>query len=125
MTYFFSYRGAAGRLKGLDDQLKLLKGEQEDLTKQWNAEKDQMRSLQGIKEEIDRVNLEIQSAERDYDLNRAAELKYGTLLDLQKKLSDTEKKLEDKVSRSVASCVSEHNVNHIILLSPCKFITHE
>ena len=56
-----------------------------------------MRSLQGIKEEIDRVNLEIQSAERDYDLNRAAELKYGTLLDLQKKLSETERRLETKV----------------------------
>lgn len=90
-------RGAAGRLKGLDDQLKALKGQQEELTSQWNAEKDQMRSLQGIKEEIDRVNLEIQSAERDYDLNRAAELKYGTLLDLQKKLSETERRLENKV----------------------------
>jgi len=56
-----------------------------------------MRSLQSIKEEIDRVNIEIQSAERDYDLNRAAELKYGTLLDLQNKLNDTEKRLEKQV----------------------------
>ena len=93
-------RGAAGRLKGLDDQLKGLKSQQDDLNAQWNAEKDQMRSLQGIKEEIDRVNLEIQSAERDYDLNRAAELKYGTLLELQKKLNETETRLETKVIHS-------------------------
>lgn len=80
----------------MDGQLKKFKGEQAELTQQWTGEKDQMRSLQNIKEEIDRVNIEIQSAERDYDLNRAAELKYGTLLQLQKKLSDTEKSLEQQ-----------------------------
>ena len=90
-------RAAAGRLKDLDDQLKGLKAKQADLTGQWNTEKDQMRSLQSIKEEIDRVNIEIQAAERDYDLNRAAELKYGTLLQLQKKLSETETQLETQV----------------------------
>ena len=71
--------------------------QQEKLGSQWNSEKDQMRSLQNIKEEIDRVNIEIQGAERDYDLNRAAELKYGTLLELQNKLTDTEKQLESQV----------------------------
>ena len=91
-------RTAAGRLKALDGQLKKLKGTQGELTQQWTGEKDQMRSLQSIKEEIDRVNIEIQSAERDYDLNRAAELKYGTLLQLQKKLSETETTLEQQVS---------------------------
>ncbi len=52
-----------------------------------------------MQNEIDRVNLEIQSAERDYDLNRAAELKYGTLLNLQKQLKEAEHVLETKVSR--------------------------
>ena len=56
-----------------------------------------MNSLQRIKEEIDRVNIEIQAAERDYDLNRAAELKYGTLLQLQKNLTEAEKSLETQV----------------------------
>ena len=53
--------------------------------------------LQSTKEEIDRVNLEVQSAERDYDLNRAAELKYGTLTELQKQLREAEAALEAKV----------------------------
>jgi len=43
--------------------------------------------------QIDRVNLEIESAEREYDLNRAAELKYGTLLSLQRQLEEAEKNL--------------------------------
>ena len=56
-----------------------------------------MLCLQSTKEEIDRVNLEVQSAERDYDLNRAAELKYGTLTELQKQLREAEAALEAKV----------------------------
>ncbi len=73
---------------------------QEDLTKQWRGEKDDMERLQSVKEEIDRVNLEIQGAERDYDLNRAAELKYGTLMDLQKQLKGAEVALEKQVSNA-------------------------
>eukprot|EP00967_Tisochrysis_lutea_P155519 scaffold311484_cov18-Tisochrysis_lutea.AAC.1 len=42
--------------------------------------------MQDLKEEIERVNLEIAAAEREYDLNRAAELKYGTSLELNKQL---------------------------------------
>jgi len=64
---------AKQRLSQLDAQLGDLKKEQAELTKQWDREKEEMRRLQSIKNEIDRVNLEIQSAERDYDLNRAAE----------------------------------------------------
>ena len=71
------------------------------MTKQWRDEKDDMERLQSIKEEIDRVNLEIQGAERDYDLNRAAELKYGTLLDLQRQLKEAEEALVQQVGASV------------------------
>ena len=92
-----SDRASKQRLQALDSQLKKLKGEQADLTKQWRGEKDDMERLQSVKEEIDRVNLEIQGAERDYDLNRAAELKYGTLMDLQKQLKGAEVALEKQV----------------------------
>ena len=44
-----------------------------------------------------RVNVEVQNAERDYDLNRAAELKYGTLIELQKQLKTAEAALEAQV----------------------------
>ncbi|RWR77248.1 ClpA/B family [Cinnamomum micranthum f. kanehirae] len=64
-----------------------------ELTEQWEHEKSVMTRIQSIKEEIDRVNLEIQQAERDYDLNRAAELKYGSLMSLQRQLEIAEKEL--------------------------------
>lgn len=83
------------RLERLDKELADLKEEQRDLNAQWQSEKGILDRIQGVKEEIDRVNVEIQQAERDYDLNRAAELKYGKLTELQKSLKATEKQLEE------------------------------
>ncbi|MGB7441654.1 MAG: ATP-dependent chaperone ClpB [Coleofasciculaceae cyanobacterium] len=83
------------RLERLEKELADLKEEQRTLNAQWQSEKDILDRIQGIKEEIDRVNVEIQQAERDYDLNRAAELKYGKLAELQKSLKATETQLEE------------------------------
>ncbi|MGB3403854.1 MAG: ATP-dependent chaperone ClpB [Microcoleaceae cyanobacterium] len=82
------------RLEKLEQDLANLKEKQRTLNTQWEAEKNVITQIQSIKEEIDRVNIEIQQAERDYDLNRAAELKYGKLLELQKRLKETETQLE-------------------------------
>ncbi|WP_448526087.1 ATP-dependent chaperone ClpB [Parathermosynechococcus lividus] len=82
------------RLEKLEKELADLKEEQSRLNAQWQAEKEVIDRLQAIKEDIEKVNIEIQQAERNYDLNRAAELKYGKLTDLQKQLADTEAKLQ-------------------------------
>jgi ATP-dependent Clp protease ATP-binding subunit ClpB len=87
-------RGAASRLGALDAELSALKEKQADLNTRWESERNDMTKVQRLREEIDRVNLEIQQAERDYDLNRAAELKYGTVLELQKGLKQAEDELE-------------------------------
>ncbi|MGK7894146.1 MAG: Clp protease N-terminal domain-containing protein, partial [Xenococcus sp. (in: cyanobacteria)] len=84
------------RLERLEKELADLKEEQSELNAQWQAEKDVIGKLNNLKEEIDRVNLEIQQAERDYDLNKAAELRYGKLTDLQRQTKDIESKLEEK-----------------------------
>ncbi len=81
------------RLERLEKDLANLKEEQRTLSAQWQAEKDVLTKIQTIKEEIDRVNLEIQQAERNYDLNRAAELKYGKLTDLHRQLEAAEAQL--------------------------------
>ncbi|MGA7934990.1 MAG: ATP-dependent chaperone ClpB, partial [Kovacikia sp.] len=81
------------RLERLDKELADLKEEQSTLNGQWQAEKDSITQIQTLKEEIDRVNIEIQQAERDYDLNRAAELKYGKMTDLNRQLKIAEEKL--------------------------------
>ncbi|MBW4650863.1 MAG: ATP-dependent chaperone ClpB [Kastovskya adunca ATA6-11-RM4] len=83
------------RLERLEKELANLKEEQSALNAQWQSEKDLIVRLQEIKEEIDRVNLEIQQAERNYDLNRAAELKYGKLIQLQRDLQVAEKHLSE------------------------------
>lgn len=82
------------RLEKLEQDLANLKEQQRTLNAQWDAEKNVITTIQSIKEEIDRVNIEIQQAERNYDLNRAAELKYGKLTELQKRLKEAETQLE-------------------------------
>ncbi|CAH9139266.1 unnamed protein product [Cuscuta epithymum] len=83
------------RLNRLEAELSGLKQRQSELNEQWEHEKNVMTRLQSVKEEIDRVNLEIQQAEREYDLNRAAELKYGSLNSLQRQLDIAEKELDE------------------------------
>ncbi|KAJ0973845.1 hypothetical protein J5N97_015810 [Dioscorea zingiberensis] len=88
-------KASKDRLARLEAELALLKEKQAQLTEQWENEKSVMTKIQSIKEEIDRVNLEIQQAEREYDLNRAAELKYGSLNTLQRQLQEAEKELTE------------------------------
>ncbi len=83
------------RLDRLEKELADLKEQQSALNAQWQSEKDIIDHIQSIKEDIDRINIEIQQAERDYDLNRAAELKYGKLTDLQRQLEAAEDQLTD------------------------------
>ncbi|TVU46519.1 hypothetical protein EJB05_06060, partial [Eragrostis curvula] len=88
-------KASRDRLSRIEAELSLLKDKQRELTEQWDHEKSVMTKIQSIKEEIDRVNVEIQQAEREYDLNRAAELKYGSLNALQRQLQATEKELDE------------------------------
>ena len=81
------------RLERLEKDLANLKEQQNALNAQWQSEKGVIGSIQKIKEQIDKVNIEIQQAELKYDLNRAAELKYGTLTQLQKQLQEAEAQL--------------------------------
>lgn len=81
------------RLERLEKELADFKEAQQTLNAQWQSEKDIINKIQSVKEEIDRVNVEIQQAERDYDLNRAAELKYGKLTDLHRQLEAAETQL--------------------------------
>jgi ATP-dependent Clp protease ATP-binding subunit ClpB len=73
--------------------LPISKKKQRTLNTQWQSEKDIIDKIQSVKKEIERINLEIQQAERDYDLNRAAELKYGNLTSLHRQLEAVEAEL--------------------------------
>ncbi|CAJ2665754.1 unnamed protein product [Trifolium pratense] len=106
-------KASKDRLNRLETELSLLKGKQDELSKQWEHEKSVMTRLQSIKEEIDRVNLEIQQAEREYDLNRAAELKYGSLNSLQRQLEGAEKELHEYMSSGKSMLREEVTGNDI------------
>jgi ATP-dependent Clp protease ATP-binding subunit ClpB len=88
-----SDRASRERLERLERELADLKEDQRALNAQWQSEKDVIERIQGIKKEIERVDVEIQQAERNYDLNRAAELKYGKLTELQASLQEAESHL--------------------------------
>ncbi len=81
------------RVEKLLKELGELKAEQVTLTAKWQSEKQVIDNVRKRKEEIEQVNLEIQGAEREYDLNKAAELKYGKLTDLQRELQKAEERL--------------------------------
>ncbi|MBR8832152.1 MAG: Chaperone protein ClpB [Chroococcopsis gigantea SAG 12.99] len=84
------------RLQKLEQELANLKEEQSRFNAQWQGEKEVIDRLRKVKEQIDGVNLEIQQAERDYDLNKMAELRYGKLNELQTQLDHYESQLADK-----------------------------
>lgn len=110
-------RGAASRLVSINSEVESLKAKQAELSARWEAEREDMDKVQRLRGEIDRVNIEIQQAERDYDLNRAAELKYGTVLELQKELEQAEYELntaERGEKRMLHPEVTEADIGEIV-----------
>ena len=81
------------RLERLEKELADLCEQQSALNAQWQKEKGSIDELSSIKEEIEQVQLQIEQAKRSYDLNKAAELEYGTLTGLHKKLAAKEEEL--------------------------------
>ncbi|MCU0530193.1 MAG: ATP-dependent chaperone ClpB [Cyanobium sp. Prado107] len=81
------------RLERLEKELADLGEQQSALNAQWQAEKSSIDELSGLKEEIEQVQLQVEQAKRSYDLNKAAELEYGTLATLHKKLAAKEAEL--------------------------------
>jgi ATP-dependent Clp protease ATP-binding subunit ClpB len=81
------------RLERLEKELADLKEEQAVLRVQWQSEKDIITKIQSIKEDIDKINLEIQQAQRITNYERASELIYGKLPELQEQLENIETEL--------------------------------
>jgi ATP-dependent Clp protease ATP-binding subunit ClpB len=81
------------RLQKLEKEIADLKESQKTLRAQWDREKGDIQSLRQARENIEATRREIEKAERAYDLNRAAELKYGKLNELERKLRELEQGL--------------------------------
>jgi ATP-dependent Clp protease ATP-binding subunit ClpB len=87
--------GSKERLGKLEKELADLKEEQSNLNAHWQTEKQAIEQIRNIREDIEQVNIEISQAERDYDLSKAAELKYGKYNELQRSLKEAEDKLSE------------------------------
>ncbi len=85
---------SAQRLAALQKELAEMREQFKAMKAQWDNEKSSIGKVQSIREQIEQTNAAIEKAEREYDLNKAAELKYGKLPELQKQLAEEEKKAE-------------------------------
>ena len=80
--------GSKERLKRLEGELKTLEKQSADLTARWKAEKDKLSDAQKLKTELDQLRVELANAQRRGDYQRAGELAYGRIPELEKKLAD-------------------------------------
>ena len=102
------------RLEHLQEELAGLREEFAGRKAQWDNEKASVERVQKIREEIEQVNKEIQKAQREYDLNKAAELQYGRLPQLQKHLEEEEEKVKEKELSLVHEAVTDEEIAKII-----------
>ena len=105
---------SAERLKNLQKELAELKDEFDNRKAQWQNEKDAVSRLAQMREEIDAVNTEIQIAQREGNLEKAAELQYGKLPELKKKLEAEEEAVRSKEEALVHERVTEDEIARII-----------
>ena len=102
------------RLEHLQEELAGLKEEYAGKKVQWENEKTSVERVQKIREEIEQVNKDIQKAQREYDLNKAAELQYGRLPQLQKQLEEEEERVKSKDLSLVHEAVTDEEIARIV-----------
>ncbi len=102
------------RLAALQKELAELRDEFNAKKAQWDNEKNSVERLQKLREEIETLNNEIAKAQREYDLNKAAELQYGKLPALQKQLATEEEQVKERELSLVHEAVTEDEISRII-----------
>ncbi len=112
-----SYLPTQERLDKIDVEIVTLKEKQGELTNQWQGEKQLLDGIKSLKEEEDRIRVQIEQAERAYDLNTAAQLKYGNLEKLQQEREEKEAELariQVRGSTLLREQVSESDIAEIV-----------
>ncbi|PNG96883.1 ATP-dependent chaperone ClpB [Streptomyces malaysiensis] len=104
------------RLEELRRELADLRAEADAKHAQWEAERQSIRRVQDLRRELEEVRLEAEEAERAYDLNRAAELRYGRLQELERKLAAEEEQLATRqgTHRLLREVVTEEEIADIV-----------
>ncbi|WP_344920220.1 ATP-dependent chaperone ClpB [Streptosporangium oxazolinicum] len=104
------------RLEELRRELADLRAQADAMRAQWEAERHALRAVQALRAEIEQVRADAERAERDYDLNRAAELRHGRLPDLLRRLEAEEERLCSKqgASRLLREVVTDEEISMIV-----------
>lgn len=105
------------RLKDIQKEKAELKSKFDSMKAKWENEKESIGKVQKLREEIEKVNSQIEQAERNYELNKAAELKYGKLPELQKQLEIEEEQAEKEKNKDdnlLRNKVTEDEITKII-----------
>jgi ATP-dependent Clp protease ATP-binding subunit ClpB len=104
------------RLAKLEKELANLRSEGDALRARWQAEKQNVQQLRNLREQIEQTKTDIEQAERQYDLNRAAELKYGKLLGLERQLKSETDRLaqQDGSPRLLKEEVDEEDIAEVV-----------
>ncbi len=102
------------RLKSLRRELQEAREEQAGMRAQYEAEKKEISAVRELRQRIESIGRDIERAEREYDLNRAAELKHGTLPQLEAELKEREKGLDDGQSRLLREEVTDEEIAQIV-----------
>ena len=107
--------GSKARLAALEKELSQLRDESNAMRAQWEGEKKAITEVKAVKQQIEDVKHQMEEAERHYDLEKLAQLKYGTLPELEKKLEiEKEKAEEAKESRLLKEEVTEEEIAEVI-----------
>ena len=102
------------RLADIQLELAELKDKANNLKAKWENEKAGVEKIRNLKEEIEKIKNDIQVAQRNYDLNKAAELQYGKLPAAQKELELAEQSASEKERKLVHEVVSEEEISEIV-----------
>jgi ATP-dependent Clp protease ATP-binding subunit ClpB len=102
------------RLTKLEKELAGLKTDSSALLAQWQNEKKAIQSLRDLRQKLEQTKVEIEQAERQYDLNRAAELKYGQLRELETRIAAEESALENDKTRLLKEEVGEESIAAVV-----------
>ena len=102
------------RLAALQKELADLRDEFNNKKAQWDDEKHSVEKLSRLREDIENVNKEIQNAQRNYDLEKAAQLQYGKLPQLQKQLEEEEEKVKKQDLSLVHESVTDEEIARIV-----------
>lgn len=107
-------KASAERLNFLEKELSNLKDQDNEMTAKYEKEKAKITDTRNLKEELDKARGQIEKAEREYDLNKVAELKYGVIPKLEAQIKEREEEIRENQGAMLKEEVTEEEISEIV-----------